>query len=178
MKPEKPKRSVANMSVLKDIRGLLSAAQEGKASMEAELEEETELKAEIARYKGELERYRELAQRQQEHLERLRKENEELVASPNLLRSGSDEMPASPNAKVEGLNREIAQLEARKCELCSALSEVEGLLQLKSKELLKRIARVYQEVGESGIAIEFTRAADGLEVAENFAHLLQALLRG
>ena len=176
MKSEKPKRSIANMDVLKDIRGLLSTAQEGKSSIEADLREETELKAEIARCREELERYRGLAQKQQEDLERLRTKNEELAANLNLVRFGKDEVPTSPNAKVEALNREIAQLEARKCELASALSEVEDLLQFKLKELLERIARVHQEIGRGEVAIEFRKAGDCLESAENLACFLRALL--
>ena len=176
MKSEKPKRSIANMDVLKDIRGLLSTAQEGKSSIEADLREETELKAEIARCREELERYRGLAQKQQEDLERLRTKNEELAANLNLFRFGKDEVPSSPNAKVEALNREIAQLEARKCELASALSEVEVSLQFKLKELLERIARVHQEIGRGEVAIEFRKAGDCLESAENLAYFLRALL--
>jgi len=176
MKSEKPKRSIANMDVLQDIRGLLLTAQEGKSSVQADLREETELKAEIARYKEELERYRGLAQKQQEDLERLRTKNEELAANLNLFRFGKGEVPTSPNVKVEALNREVAQLEAKKCELASALSGVENLLRFKLKELLERIARVHQEIGRGEVAIEFRKAGDCLESAENLAYFLRALL--
>ena len=175
MKSEKPKRNVADMDVLKDIRGLLSTTQERNPPREAGLKEEADLKAEIAQYKEEIGRLRELAQNQQGELKKLRRENEELVANSNLLRSGEVDVPISPGTKVEELNRQISQLEARKSELSSALSEVEGLLQLKLEELLKRIARVYQETGESGAATEFRRAADHLRV-EDFAYFLRALL--
>jgi hypothetical protein len=42
---------------------------------------------------------------------------------------------------------------------------------------LKRIARLYQEAGQGEIAMEFRRAGDELEVAENFAYFLRALLK-
>ncbi len=176
MRSEKPKRSIANMDVLQDIRGLLLTAQEGKSSVQADLREETELKVEIARCREELERYRGLAQKQQEDLERLRTKNEELAANLNLVRFGKGEVPTFPNARVEALNREIAQLEARKCELASALSEVEDLLQFKLKELLERIARVHQEIGRGEVAIEFRKAGDCLESAESLGYFLRALL--
>ena len=92
----------------------------------------------------------------------------------NMLCSGKHKS-MSPGA--EKLGGEIAQLEARKDELYLALSQVDGLLQLKVKELFERIARLYQEAGHGEIAIEFRRAGDDLEVVENFAHFVRALLK-
>jgi len=94
----------------------------------------------------------------------------------NMLFSGQDK-PMSPAPRAEELCEEIAQLEARKDELSLALSQVDGLLQIKVKELLKRIARLYQEAGDGEIAMEFRRAGDELEVVENFAHFVRALLK-
>jgi chromosome segregation ATPase len=175
MKSEKPERNVANMDVLKDIRGLLSTPLERKASMETESEETADLKIKIAQYEEEIKRYGGLIQNQQEELERLRRENKELAANLNLLQSDNSKL-VSPQVKVAELNQEIAQLEAKKSELASVISEVEGLLQLRLQELLKQIARVYQEIGQGEMAIEFRKAADQLEVAENLAHFLQVLL--
>jgi len=173
MKPRKPDRSVSKMDVLKDIRGLLSTTQEREDSAEARLRDEGGLKAETARLEEQIRCYKELVQKQQDELHRLESEKKELAAKLNMLCSGQDK-PMSPTA--EELCEEIAQLEARKTELSSALSQVDGLLQLKVKELLKRIARLYQEAGQGEIAIEFRRAGDELEDVENFAHFVRALL--
>ena len=173
MKPRKPDRSVSKMDVLKDIRGLLSTTQEREESAKARLEDEGGLKIETAWLEEEVRRYKGLVQKQQDELHRLESEKKELAAKLNMLYSGKDK-PMSPRA--EELCEEIAQLEARKAELSSALSQVDGLLQLKVKELLKRIARLYQEAGQGEIAIEFRRAGDELEDVENFAHFLRALL--
>jgi len=175
MKPRKPDRSVSKMDVLKDIRGLLSTTQEREDSAKAQLRDEGGLKIETAWLEEEVRRYKELVQKQQDELHRLESEKKELAAKLNMLCSGKDK-PMSPAPRAEELCEEIAQLEARKAELSSALSQVDGLLQLRVKELLKRIARLYQEAGQGDIAIEFRRAADELEVAENFAHFLRALL--
>ncbi len=173
MKPRKPDRSVSKMDVLKDIRGLLSTTQEREDSAKARLRDEGGLKIETAWLEEEVRRYKELVQKQQDELHRLESEKKELAAKLNMLRPGQDK-PMSPRSGE--LCEEIAQLEARKAELSSALSQVDGLLQLKVKELLKRIARLYQEAGQDEIAIEFKRAGDELEDVENFAHFLRALL--
>ena len=176
MKPRKPDRSVSKMDVLKDIRGLLSTTQEREDSAEARLRDEGSLKAETARLEEQIRCYKELVQKQQDELHRLESEKKELAAKLNMLCSGQDK-PMSPAPRAEELCEEIAQLEARKAELSSALSQVDGLLQLRVKELLKRIARLYLEAGQGDIAMEFRRAADELEVAENFAYFLRALLK-
>lgn len=177
MKQETHKRRIADMDVLKDIKGLLLTAKQGQNSVQAELIEETELKIEIARYKEEIQNYRLLIGKQQEELERLRKENEEIAANLNSLSHVKGEIPISSNSSVEGLKLEIAQLEARKCELSSTLSEVEVSLQLGLKDLLKRIARVYEEIGEGEIVLEFRKAADSLQSTDNFAYFLRKLLK-
>ena len=176
MKSQRPDRGVAKMDVLKDIRGLLSTTREREGLTEARLEDEGGLRAETARLKEEVRRYKGLVQKQQEELDRLKSENKELAAKLNMLCSGKDKpMPTAPRA--EELCEEIAQLEARKDELSLALSQVDGLLHLKAKELLKRIASLYQEAGDGEIAMEFRRAGDELEVVENFAHFVRALLK-
>ena len=173
MKPRKPDRSISNMDVLKDIRGLLSTTQEREGSTGTGLRAEDGLRTKTVWLEEEVRRYKELVQKQQEELHRLESENKELAAKMNMLCSGKHKS-MSPGA--EKLGGEIAQLESRKAELSSALSQVDGLLQLKVKELLKRIARLYQEAGQGEIAIEFRRAGDELEDVENFAHFVRALL--
>ena len=176
MKPKKPDRSVSNMDVLKDIRGLLSTTQERESSTKARLRDEGGLKVETARLEEEVRRYKELVQKQQEELHRLESEKKALAARLSMLCSGKDK-PMSLTPGAEELCEEIAQLEARKAELSSALSQIDGLLQLKVKELLERIARLYQEAGQGEIAMEFRRVGDELEVFDNFAYFLRALLR-
>ena len=174
MKPKEPDRSVSKMDVLKDIRGLLSTTQERGGLTEAPLRDEGSLRTETTRLEEEVRHYKELIQKQQEELHRLKGENKELATRLSMLCSNKDK-PMSPRA--EELYEEVTQLEARKAELSSALSQVDGLLQLKVKELLKRIARLYQEAGQGEIAIEFRRAGDEVEVVENFARFVLALLR-
>ena len=115
MKPKKPDRSVSEMDVLKDIRGLLSTAQEREGSPAAQLIDEGSLKAEVVQLQEQIGHYAELVQKQQEELYRLESENKELAAKLNLLRSGKDK-PVSPAPRAEELCEEIAQLEARKAE--------------------------------------------------------------
>lgn len=172
MKPKQPDRSVSNMDVLKDIRGLLSTAHERERSGEAQSKEEDVLKT--ARFEEEVRRYKELVQRQQEELEKLKKENEELTARLNELRSTEDK-PESPGAGT--LRKEIAQLEAQKEELSLALSQVDELLHFKIKELTRRIARIYQEAGDGDTAVAFRRTGDEMEAVESFARFLRALLQ-
>jgi len=156
VKLKKPDRSVSNMEVLKDIRGLLSLTQEREDATADEIRGESKngLDAEIARLEAQIKDYKELVQKQQEELNKL----------------------PSPDSKPMVLDEETAQLEARIAELSSALSQIDDLLKLRSQELLKKIARLFQEAGQGEVAIEFNRAAGGLEVAENFAHFLRVLL--
>lgn len=162
MKTDKPDRSVSNMGVLKDIRGLLSTTRDKDGSTETRLKEQ-------------IRRYERLLQEQREKLHRLESENTELVTRLNALCSGKDKaMSAVPGPEV--LREEIAQLETRKAELSSLLSQVEGLLQLKARELLKRIANVYQEAGQGDTTREFRKAANELEHVETFAYFVQSLL--
>jgi len=156
VKLKKPDRSVSNMEVLKDIRGLLSLTQEREDATTDEIRGDSKngLDAEIARLEAQIKDYKELVQKQQEELNKL----------------------PSPDSKPMVLDEETAQLEARIAELSSALSQIDSLLKLRSQELLKKIARLFQEAGQGEAAVEFNRAAGGLEVAENFARFLRVLL--
>ncbi len=174
MKPKKPDRIVSEMDVLKDIRGLLSTTRGREAPTEAPLKDEGGSRADTARFKEEIRRCRELIQEQQKELGRVKSENEELAAKLKALGSAK-EKSVPPEAGKPG--EEITRLEARKDELSLALSQLDGLLQVSMKELLKRIARLYQEAGGSDMALEFRRTGDQLETAENLAHFVRALLK-
>ncbi|MFC1925430.1 hypothetical protein ACFLW2_01885 [Chloroflexota bacterium] len=176
MKAGKPGKSVAGMDVLKDIRGLLSSNQDRKPSAGDDPEGGADYRTKAARYKEEINSYREQLQKQQEELERLTSENRELVHNLELLRSGKEATLHPASADEKELALDIAQLEIQKSELEQALSDVEELLQVKLRELLKRIARIFQEAGEGSMAIEFRKGADSLENAENMARFLQILL--
>jgi len=175
MKLKKPDRSVSNMDVLKDIRGLLSVTREREDATADGVRGESGLEAETARLEAQIRCYKELVQKQQEELHRVESEKEEFAAKLKVLGSGKDKL-ISPASKSAALGEEAAQLEARIAELSSALSQIDGLLKLRVQELLKRIARLFQEAGQGEVAIEFRKAASELEVAENFARFLQVLL--
>ncbi|MDD5094289.1 MAG: hypothetical protein PHV74_07925 [Dehalococcoidia bacterium] len=175
MKPKKPDRSVSDMDVLKDIRGLLSVTQEREDTMTDGARGESRLESEKARLEVQISGYKELVQKLQEELHRVEREREEFAAKLKLLGFGKDKL-ISPASKSVALGEEVAQLEARIAELSSALSEIDGLLKLRAQDLLKRIARLFQEAGQGEAAIEFRKAASELEDVENFAHFLRVLL--
>lgn len=151
MKANNPDRNVSNMDVLKDIRGLLSAT---TGREEPRVEDTGSSNSETAA----------LIKKQQEEIARLKSENKELIAKLDSFVSCKD--------KPVGM----AQIEAEKAEMTRALSQVEELVRLKSQELLRRIARIYQEAGQGEITLEFRKVGNGLEVTENFAHFVRALM--
>ena len=175
MKLKKPERSVSNMDVLKDIRGLLSVTRERQEVTADGVRDESSLEAETARLEAQIRYYKELVQKQREELHRVESEKEEFAAKLKVLDSGKDKLIAQ-SSKSAALGEEAAQLEARIAELSSALSQIDGLLKLRVQELSKKIARLFQEAGQGEVAIEFRKAASELEVVENFAHFLRALL--
>lgn len=243
MSPSKPTKSVSEMAVLKDIRGLLSssparprAATESKTSqdpesrvvqLESQLEERKQqvgqlrreieglrkqvegsdglaanlratisvlesdkkeqaerLNDQIDSLQQEVKRRDELSAKLQTTIGRLETEKNELEATFASLQSAGDK-PTAPAASPvvaakpteDSLSRDIFDLEARKDELSSALTDVEGLLQIKIKDLARRIARVYEEAGDYGANRDFRRITNQLEVSENFGEFLRALLR-
>ena len=175
MKLKKPDRSVSDMDVLKDIRGLLSVTQDRHGGTAVEARDESGLEIDIAKLEAQIRHYKELVKKQQEKLHRVESEKEELTAKLKVLNFGKDNL-TSPASKSIALNEEAAQLEARIAELSSALSQIDGLLKLRVQELLKKIARLFQEAGQGDVAIEFRKAASELEIVENFAHFLRVLL--
>ena len=175
MKPNRTEKSVSNMDVLQDIRGLLSVTQERENVKTVEVSNENSLEAEIIGLKTQIRSYEELVQKQNEELHRAENEKEALTAKLSALESGKDKIiPSCSTSMKPGEN--TAQIEARIEELSSALSKIDELTRIKSQELLRRIGRLFQESGQGEAAIEFRKAASGLEVAENFAHFLRALL--
>ncbi|MBI2854133.1 MAG: hypothetical protein HYX87_04325 [Chloroflexi bacterium] len=172
MKSKKPDRSVAQMAVLKDIRGLLSITREQAPQAETSPKAEQGIQAKKVDFEEQLKQYEELIRKQQAALDRLEAEKKELYAKLNVLQS-----PAPLKSSTDGLGPEVCDLEARKTELSDALSQIENLLQFKIKELARRIAQVYQEAGDAGASRDFRRITDQLEAAENFGEFVRALLR-
>jgi chromosome segregation ATPase len=174
MKPNKTEKSVSNMDVLQDIRGLLSVTHERENVKAVDVNSEN-LEAEMTGLKAQIKSYEELVQKQKEELLRVENEKQALIAKLTALECGKDKItfPSSTSMK---LGEDAAQIEARIEELSSALAKMDELTRLKSQDLLRRIGRLFQESGQGEVAIEFRKGASGLEVAENFAHFLRALL--
>ena len=175
MKPSKTDKSISNMEVIQDIRGLLSVTQERENVKTVEVSSENNLEAEITGFKAQIKSYEELVQKQKEELLREENEKQALNAKLTALECGKDKI-TSPSSTSTQLGEDAAQIESRIEELSSALSKMDELTRLKSQELLRRIGRLFQESGQGEVAIEFNKAASGLEIAENFAHFLRALL--
>ncbi|MDY6834645.1 MAG: hypothetical protein SVY53_07610, partial [Chloroflexota bacterium] len=116
MKSEKSKRSVRDMEVLKDIKGLLSSVPEPKASMDVQLEERSDLSIELAQCKEEIHRLKGLAEEQQRDLGVLKKEKQELVAELDLLRSRSEGGSIERRPEIVSVNKDIDELESTKYE--------------------------------------------------------------
>ena len=204
MKANKPTKSVSEMSVLKDIRGLLSSTG-ARQTTDSAPKPDHDLQAIVARLEGELAKYKELAGKLETetadlrnkikaHEERARKqgdalenmgiEKNELEAKLNSMQplatrppDPSPDKPQPSHEATDSLKRDIFDLEARKDEMSSALTQVEDLLQIKIKDLARRIARVYEEAGDYGANRDFRRITSHLEASENFGEFLRALLR-
>jgi hypothetical protein len=177
MKTKKPDRGVAQMTVLKDIRGLLSITLEQSPTVEVNQATAPDLQAEKLCFEEQLRQYKELVQKQQTALDRLEVEKNELDEKLRFVQSAASKR-ASQQTVGDSSGREISDLEARKAELSAALAQVEQLLQFKIRELTRRIARVYQEAGDIEAGRDFRRITDQIEAAENFGEFLRALLSG
>jgi len=175
MKQKKPDKSVSDMEVLKDIRGLLSVTREPEEGTADRVRDENSLKIDAVKSEAQIRHYKELVQKLQEELHRVEIEKEEFAAKLRALDPGNNEL-MSAASKSTALSEETAQLEARIAELSSVLSQVDGVLKLRVQELSKKIARLFQEAGQGDMAIEFRKAASELEIVENFARFLQILL--
>ena len=175
MKQKKPDKSVSDMEVLKDIRGLLSVTREPEEGTADRVRDENSLKIDAVKSEAQIRHYKELVQKLQEELHRVENEKEEFAAKLKALDPGNNKL-MSAASKSTALSEETAQLEARIAELSSVLSQVDGVLKLRVQELSKKIARLFQEAGQGDMAIEFRKAASELEIVENFARFLQLLL--
>jgi len=175
MKVKKPDKSVSDMDVLKDIRGLLSVTQEREDKTADRGRDESGLEIDAVKFEVQIRQHKELVQKLQEELRRMENEKEEFAAKLKVLDPGNNKL-MSAASKYTALSEETAQLEARIAELSSVLSQIDGLLKLRVQELSKRIARLFQEAGQGDMAIEFRKAASELEIVENFARFLQILL--
>ena len=174
-KPDKP-RSVAGMQVLSDIRGLISGTRDAAKPAAGAKEGKDASSAQIARLQKEIASWKELAQKRQEELDRLRSERDALTASLTVTAPGKDKA-SRPDRADQRLSDEISDLEQRKAGLSSVLSDVEGLLQIKTQDLLRRLANLYEESGQSDFAQELRRGRSGLQDPDSLASFLRALLR-
>lgn len=158
MKPGKDKKGVAGMGVLADIRGLLGASRVAEQPQPAVPAPET-----VERLAAELQSYKAKVKELTSQVEALQRAQQ---APPSPVKAGDSTR----------LIEDIALLEERRDELRRLAGDLEDVLHLKLGDLLKRIARAHQEVGESGLGGEFRRAAGDLESAEYFASFLSILL--
>ena len=102
----------------------------------------------------------------------LEKEKQELSEKLTSLQSSKSKLPKD-NTPIAV---DIAVMEARKEELSLALSHIEDILQLKTKDLVRRISRVYEEAGDFEAGRDFRRISNQMEAAENFGEFVRALL--
>ncbi|MBN1367922.1 MAG: hypothetical protein JW967_08345 [Dehalococcoidales bacterium] len=175
MKAENTNKSVSNMDVLKDIRGLLSGNSElGNITADPK-NRQSDLEAKIVKLETQVKDYEELVQKQQKALQRITTEKEQVAAKLNAAGPGNEKV-VSLSVKSDGFKDEVSQLEARIDELSTTLSQTEDLIKLKSQELMQKIARIFMEAGQGEVAIEFRKTASSLESAENCAHFLRELL--
>jgi hypothetical protein len=171
MASKKQDKSVAGMAVLKDIRGLLTGSRDTVLGSPPGLQDTSEYVAEIKRLQDTLRDCQEQARAQKEIIDRLQVEKTKLEAGLKNVQG-----VAIPSAN-KGHQSEVADLQNKKDELTSALSEIEALLDLKVKELTRRIARIYEEAGDSSAGRDFRKINNQLESSANFGEFLRTLLR-
>ena len=176
MKAKKPDKSVAGMAVLKDIRGLLSATRDGETAAATRPVAASGAVSDKSRLEAQVKQLEDRLSKQQAVLDRLETEKGGLQARINELQEAVSKTPVA-KANTGSVGREVSDLEARKAELETALSQIEGLLQMKINDLARRIARVYAEAGDIGAGRDFRRIRDQLEAAENFGEFVRALTR-
>jgi chromosome segregation ATPase len=176
MKAKKPDNRVAGMAVLKDIKGLLSTTRDPAVAVEVDSKTKTDARAGNDRLAEQLKEYEQLVLKQQAALDRLEAEKKELEAKLSGLQSAQGR-PETQKTDNDRLTRDISDLEARRDELSAALTQIEGMLQIKIKELARRIAQIFQEAGDMYAVRDFRRVTDQLEAAGNFGEFLRTLLR-
>ncbi len=177
MKAKKPDKTVAGMAVLQDIRGLLSAAKpQPSPQTPAKAEPAKEEGLSTRRLESRVKELETMVASQRTDLDRLAAEKKDLEGKLAAIQS-SIPAPPRPTPGQTALSREVSDLEARRLELEAALSQTESLLQIKIKDLARRIASVYAEAGDIGANRDFRRITNQLEAAENFGEFVRALTR-
>jgi chromosome segregation ATPase len=175
MNPKKSEKGVSDMDVLNDIRGLLSVAHDKKSSPKASVSADSGLQDKIAKLEVQLQEYKALAKKLQSELNNVKASNEELAAKLKIASNEQEKALATP-VGAGALRMDIEGLEGRVAELSATVAQTEDLLRMKTQELYKRIARIFQEGGQDQAALEFRKGVSGLEVAENFARFLHVLI--
>jgi chromosome segregation ATPase len=124
---------------------------------------------------AEVRRLEEVVQSQQATIRILGEEKKDLQARL----ADSRSRPATPQSPPQAASPspEVADLEARKAELEVALSRIEELLHMKTGDLSRRIARIYEEAGGYGASADFRRINSHLEASREFGEFLRALAR-
>ncbi len=173
MVKKKQGKNVAGMAVLQDIRSLLSSAGSQQEAGQERKGEELENRDEIQRLEGQLGQIREQLKREHDAFLKSEAEKQELEKKLN-----DRQQVAKPAATSKDMNtREIADLQAKKDELETALSRIEDLLQIKTKDLIKRLSRVYEEAGDFDAGRDFRRISNQLESSEAFGAFLNGLVK-
>jgi septal ring factor EnvC (AmiA/AmiB activator) len=178
VKAKKPDKTVAGMAVLQDIRGLLSASKPQPSAVEAPAKSEPANRPDsnARRLEAKVKELETVIAAQQRDLDRLAAEKKGLEGKLAAIQSASPMLSPLAAGRPD-VSRHVSDLEARKSELEAALSQTEGLLQIKVKDLARRIASVYSEAGDIGANRDFRRISNQLEAAENFGEFVRALTR-
>ncbi len=92
MKLKKPDKSVSDMEVLKDIRGLLSVTREREDATADRVRDENSLKIDAVKFEAEIRNYKELVKKLQEELHRVENEKEEFAAKLRALDLGNNKL--------------------------------------------------------------------------------------
>lgn len=172
MANRKQDKSVAGMAVLKDIRGLLSGSRDTSPTSSTNPPDNSEYLAEIKHLQDALRDCQKQVRAQKEIIDQLQAEN---ITLENNIKS--IQVKGLPSTFAKKDQQEISDLQNKKDELTSALSEIEAILELKVKELTRRIARIYEEAGDSSAGRDFRRINNQLESSANFGEFLRTLLR-
>jgi hypothetical protein len=175
MANKKSDKNVSGMAVLKDIRGLLSTTRDQSPASVPVSDSLSNTSVTASHLEEKVRDLEGLIQKQKTDLDRLTREKQELAIRLTSLQSTGSSV--TPSGKIGVRDMDISILEARKEELSTALSRIEDLLQFKTKDLVRRISRAYEEAGDFSAPRDFRKLTNQLEVAENFGEFVRSLLR-
>ncbi len=175
MANKKSDKNVSGMAVLKDIRGLLSTTRDQSPASAPVSDSLSNTSVTASHLEEKVRNLEELIEKQKIDLDRLTREKQELTIRLTSLQSTGSSVSSS--GKIGVRDMDISILEARKEELSTALSRIEDLLQFKTRELVRRISRIYEEAGDFNAGRDFRKLANQLEAAESFGEFLRSLLR-